>query len=39
MKTKVTNLLQLIRDSVASGMRDAIEGEDAKIAHQGTGTR
>jgi hypothetical protein len=36
---KGDDLLQLIRDSVAEGMRDATEGQDAKITHQGTDTR
>ena len=36
---KGDNLLQFIRDSVAEGARDATEGQDAKITHQGTDTR
>src|SRR5277367_2688053 len=33
------NLLQFVQDSVAEGIRDATEGQDAKITHQGTETR
>jgi hypothetical protein len=28
---KGDNLLQLVRESVAEGMRDAVEGQDAKV--------
>jgi hypothetical protein len=36
---KGDNLLELVRGSVAEGMHDATEGQDAKVTHQGTDTR
>jgi len=33
------NLLQLIRDSIALGIKDAAEGQEAKITHQAPETR
>ena len=36
---KGENLLELVQSSVAEGMNDATEGQDAKVTHQGTETR